>query len=135
MRPRHLEVEELLRVDLGELLGVPDRARKPAASDAPWPPSFQPRNAQIEDRPLERRARSEILSSSAIGAVYVRTPARTASAAAGTAVTSATAHAQTAAASADVDQHEPPGKLRPVLELADAHLHEQQEERRRQRRA
>ena len=46
VRPRRLEVVEALGVDLREVRRVPLLARdKRAPSDAPWPPSFQPRKA------------------------------------------------------------------------------------------
>ena len=44
------------------------------------------------------------------------------------AVTSATVHAQTAAARPTWIEHEPPRQLVPPLQLADRHLHEQQRE-------
>ena len=46
VRTGGLEVEEVLRVDLGETLSTPELREVTGGERAPWPPSFQPRNAQ-----------------------------------------------------------------------------------------
>src|SRR5512133_2897327 len=96
-------------------------ARQPPASDAPWPPSFQPRKAEI--RTGSRRAgRATMRSSSAIGQVYVRSPEQ---------------RRERDRADPDgrreehVQEHEPPRQVCAPLQLAEPHLSQQDGEHRR----
>src|SRR6266540_2778779 len=93
-------------------------ARYPPASDAPWPPSFQPRNAEIRTG-ARSVGRATTRSSSAIGQVYVRPPEKRRQ-----------GHRPHPDRSPEdnVDEHQPPRQMRAPLELAEAHLREQQDE-------
>src|SRR5919197_4883042 len=91
----------------------------PAAGEAPWPPSFQPRNA-VTRMGCRRSGLSAMRSSSGTTPVYARLRA----------TGSAQEGGQHDGPGPDcgrrrhVDEHEPPGQVRPVLELADPHLDE-----------
>src|SRR5689334_14763554 len=93
-------------------------ARYPPASDAPWPPSFHPRNAEIRTG-SRSVGRATMRSSSAIGQVYVRPPEQRRQ-----------RHGADpdARREEDVHEHEPPWKMRSPLQLAEPHLQEQHDE-------
>ena len=63
VRPRGLEVEEALRIVVGKPARLPELGEVPPASEAPWPPSFQPLKAATR-RDAAASASREIRSSS-----------------------------------------------------------------------
>src|SRR6476646_9403573 len=93
-------------------------ARYPPASEAPWPPSFQPRNAAIRTG-SRRLGRVTMRSSSAIGEVYVRPEEQRRE--------GDRAHPD-GGRQEDVEEHQPPGQVRTPLDLSQPHLGEQEHE-------
>src|SRR6476660_4176898 len=93
-------------------------ARYPPASEAPWPPSFQPRKAAIRTG-SRRLGRSTMRSSSAIGEVYVRPEEQR---------RKGDGADPDGRRQEDVRQHETPRQMRPPLQLSQPHLDEQQPE-------
>ena len=101
------------------------RARKPAASDAPWPPSFQPRNAatstgRSSDGFAVIRSSSSSGQSSAVSTHRDRAPEHG---------DEPDRPAQDRRGHRDVHEHEPPRQPVPVLRLADRHLDADEDER------
>ena len=105
-------------------VGLPLAARNPPASDAPWPPSFQPRNAAISTGARaagdgRREARRPFRP------VYVH-PGPDPHADATGAVTKATLASPHRAGERDVHEHEAPGQMRAVHWISPTdHLREQ----------
>ena len=120
MRPRHLEVEEELGVDVRELLGAPgareERGRERRALAAVVPAA----EGADEDRavelrpPLDPKLASAPIKPSYSGRQIV--------------ATKTTAAAQTTAASVTCRITRPERQVRPVLDLADDHLDDEQPE-------
>ena len=118
MRPVRLEVDEPLGVDVPEALRVPDTREIAGGKRGSLTSVVPAAEGGDQDGPLERRTANHPQLTHAISVRGVRQRA----------VTRPTVQAHTAAARADMDQHEPPRQLVSILELADGHLDEQQHE-------